>query len=173
LLEDPYHVKGARLPRDPSEEIGGSSVPNCLLCRRDEADRVFDRAEVWRDDLWRLAMARSGPVAGFAHLEPLRHIPHVTDLDGPEAATFGPVLARVTRTLQRATAADLVYANIFGERVAHLHVNLAPHVEGDGLLGGPGMLRPDTPDVPADRLKAIADVVRAALTDEGDAGPPS
>jgi diadenosine tetraphosphate (Ap4A) HIT family hydrolase len=140
-------------------------VIDCLLCRRDEADRFFDRSEVWRDTLWRLTMTRSGPVIGFAHLEPLRHIPYVTDLDGVEAATFGFVLARVTRALQEATSAELIYANIFGERVPHLHVNLAPHSAGDGLLGGAGMLRPGTRDVPAERFRAVADTVHASLAD--------
>jgi diadenosine tetraphosphate (Ap4A) HIT family hydrolase len=149
---------------------------DCLLCRRNDADREFDRVEVWRDELWRLAMVRGGPVRGFAHLEPLRHIPYVTDLDGPEADTFGPVLARVSTALRTATGADLVYTNIFGDRVAHLHVNLAPHVTGDGLLGGPGMIRPGTPEVSAAEQRTVAEAVGQALHGSADeqaaADPP-
>lgn len=138
-------------------------MTDCLLCRPADADREFRRIQVWRDDLWRLSVVTVGPVAGFAHLEPHRHIPHITDLDGPEADTFGPTLARVTRALQAATRADLVYANVFGERVAHLHVNLAPHREGDVLLGGAAMLRPGAPELPRDVLVDAAAAVRRSL----------
>ncbi len=56
---------------------------------------------------------------------------------GPEAATLGSVLARVTRALRTVTGADLVFVNIFGERVAHLHVNLAPHRAVTSFSEGP------------------------------------
>jgi uncharacterized protein YqeY/diadenosine tetraphosphate (Ap4A) HIT family hydrolase len=99
----------------------------CLLCRPDDADRELGRIEVWRDDLWRVTVSLMAPVPGFSYLEPLRHIPHITDLDGPEAATLGPMLARVTAVLKAASGSDLVYATVFDDRHAHLHVNLAPH----------------------------------------------
>ena len=100
-----------------------------------------------------------GPVVGFAHLEPVRHIPYVTDLDGVEASTFGPVLATATGALRAVVGADLVHAYVFGERVAHFHVNLAPHRDGDALAGGPAMLVPGAPDAPAvDHLAVIAAV---------------
>ena len=51
--------------------------------------------------------ATSGPIAGLAHLEPLRHIPDITQLDGDEAATLGQVLAAVTRALKLSTDAEL------------------------------------------------------------------
>src|SRR3954468_24337618 len=113
-------------------------MPDCLLCRWSDADREFGRTEVWRDELWRLTVSLAAPVVGFSYLEPLRHIPHITDLDGAEAATLGPTLARVTSVLKAESGADLVYVTVFGERVAHLHLNIAPHREGDALLGGPG-----------------------------------
>ena len=133
--------------------------PDCLLCRPDDADRFFGRTRVWTDGRWRLSVVGHGPVVGFAHLEPVRHIPYVTDLDGAEAATFGPILAKVTSALRAASGADLVYASVFGERVAHFHVNLAPHRAGDALAGGPGMLAPGAAEAPAaDHLVAIGAV---------------
>lgn len=134
---------------------------DCLLCRPADADRYFGRTRVWSDGLWRLAVVNHGPVVGFAHLEPLRHIPHITDLAGPEADSFGRVLARVTRVLRDVTGAELVYAYVFGERVAHFHVNLAPHHDGDALQGGPAMLRPEAVGAPAaDHLATAAAVTR-------------
>lgn len=108
-------------------------------------------------------MVGHGPVPGFAHLEPVRHIPHVTDLDGPEASSFGPVLAAVTGALKSAAGADLVYAAVFGERVAHFHVNLAPHRAGDALAGGPAMVVPDAAAAPAAAHRAVLDALREQL----------
>jgi diadenosine tetraphosphate (Ap4A) HIT family hydrolase len=141
----------------------GSADEPCLLCSPEIADREFDRVRVWEDDLWRLSAVLRGPVPGFAHLEPRRHIPYVTDLDGPEAATFGSVLARVTRALRDAARAELTYACVFGDHVGHLHVNLAPHRAGDALRGGPGLLTSDAVDAPEDVHAATADAVRALL----------
>ncbi|NYJ08149.1 HIT family protein [Petropleomorpha daqingensis] len=135
----------------------------CMLCVPEIADREFDRVRLWEDELWRLSAVLRGPIPGFAHLEPRRHIPHITDLDGREAATFGPVLARVTRALRDATAAELTYAYVFGDHVAHLHVNLAPHRAGDALRGGPGLLEPDAADASPAEHAATADAVRALL----------
>jgi diadenosine tetraphosphate (Ap4A) HIT family hydrolase len=138
-------------------------VKDCLLCRPDDADRFFGRIRVWTDGRWRLSVVEHGPVVGFAHLEPVRHIPHVTDLAGPEADTFGPNLARVTAALRDATEADLVYAYIFGERVPHLHVNLAPHHDGDALAAGPAMIRPGAADAPAADHRAAVTAIRDRL----------
>ncbi|WP_051799520.1 HIT family protein [Catenuloplanes japonicus] len=135
----------------------------CLLCRAGDADAHFGRRRVWEDAHWRLSVVLRGAVPGFAHLEPHRHIPFITDLDGPEAATLGPVLARATAALRQATAADKVYVYVFGDRVEHLHLNLAPHRPGDALVGGPGLLHADA--VPADPAihRAAADAIAQAL----------
>jgi diadenosine tetraphosphate (Ap4A) HIT family hydrolase len=135
----------------------------CMLCVPEIADRSFGRVRVWEDELWRLSVVLRGPIAGFAHLEPRRHIPYVTDLDGPEAATFGPVLAGVTRALRAAAGAEKTYAYVFGDRVGHLHVNLAPHRAGDALVGGPGLLAPDAKELGGEVHTATADAARALL----------
>jgi diadenosine tetraphosphate (Ap4A) HIT family hydrolase len=134
------------------------------LCSPAEAAVVFGRRTVWQDDLWRLSMIVEGsPVIGFAHLEPVRHVPHLTDLAGQEAVTLGPTLARVTSTLKAVTGAELVYVYVFGERVSHLHFNLAPHRDGDALAGGPGLIRAGAIEVPSAELSATARSVEAAL----------
>jgi len=135
----------------------------CLLCDWAEADRHFQRVQVWDDELWRVTTSLVAPVAGFSYLEPKRHIPAITELDGAEAATLGPVLARVTRVLRDATDAELVYVNVFGERVAHLHFNLAPHRAGDALQGGRAMLTEGAEPLPRADLEEIAGRVRLGL----------
>jgi diadenosine tetraphosphate (Ap4A) HIT family hydrolase len=128
---------------------------DCMLCRPELADDYFHRVRLWEDNLWRLSAVLQGPIPGFAHLEPRRHIPFITDLDGDEAATLGPVLARATRILRDAAGADKTYVYVFGDRTPHLHLNLAPHRDGDALRGGPGLLESGAEDV--------EDVVHAAV----------
>jgi diadenosine tetraphosphate (Ap4A) HIT family hydrolase len=109
------------------------SKSECVLCRGTAGDVELQRIQVWEDALWRLTVSLDAEILAFSYLEPKRHIPHVTDLDGDEARTFGDVLARVSRVLQEETGAELMYVYIFGGGVPHLHVHLAPHRRGDGL----------------------------------------
>src|SRR6478672_1215 len=87
--------------------------PACVLCDPERADRELERVTVWTDGVWRLAMSLEAEVPGFAFLEPVRHVPHITDLDGEEASTFGRVLARVTAILKDEAGAELVYVFVF------------------------------------------------------------
>jgi diadenosine tetraphosphate (Ap4A) HIT family hydrolase len=136
----------------------------CLLCRPGDADVYFGRRRVWEDEHWRLSVVLRGAVAGFAHLEPRRHIPFITDLDGPEAVTLGPVLARVTAAMRTATSADKIYVYVFGDRVPHLHFNLAPHRPEGPLVGGPGLIRPDAQEEEPAVHAAAATAIEHTLT---------
>jgi diadenosine tetraphosphate (Ap4A) HIT family hydrolase len=108
-------------------------VDDCLLCDGERAAGELNRDVVWEDDLWRLSMPRRGYTTGFGYLEPKRHVPYITDLDGAEAATFGTVLARVATALKSAAGAELVYVYVFGGGIPHLHLHLGPHRDGDPL----------------------------------------
>lgn len=138
--------------------------PDCMLCVPGLADAHFRRERLWEDDLWRLSAVLRGPIPGFSHLEPRRHIPFITDLDGPEAVTLGAVLARVTHALRVAAGTDKTYVYVFGDRVPHLHFNLAPHSDGDALRGGPGLLDPAVRPASAQTHARVAAAARAALT---------
>jgi diadenosine tetraphosphate (Ap4A) HIT family hydrolase len=105
----------------------------CILCRGAAGDEELERIEVWQDAHWRLTVSLSSEVAGFAYLEPKRHIRYLHELDGAEAASFGPTLARSMQALKAATGAELVYVYVFGDGIPHLHVHLAPHRSGDAL----------------------------------------
>jgi diadenosine tetraphosphate (Ap4A) HIT family hydrolase len=109
------------------------TADSCPLCRGAAADDELERVEVWQDAHWRLTISHSSEVAGFAYLEPKRHIRYLHELDGTEAATFGPALARCMAALKDATGAELVYVYVFGDGIPHLHVHLAPHRAGDPL----------------------------------------
>ena len=149
------------------------------MCRGREGDVELMREQVWSDDLWRLTTAVEGEVAGFSYLEPIRHVRYIEELDGPEAATPGTVLASCSAAIKRACKAERVYVYVFGGSVPHLHLHLAPHVEGgpmnEALIKGelteetlPNgavlFTSADYPPLPAEQLRAAVDEVRAALS---------
>jgi diadenosine tetraphosphate (Ap4A) HIT family hydrolase len=155
-------------------------VSSCVLCRGSAGDPELGRVQAWEDDLWRLTTSvhPSETVRGFSFLEPKRHIPDVTRLDGAEALTFGTVLARATSALKEATRAELVYVYVFGGHVDHLHLHLAPHVEGDPLndamirgefveeqlpSGAVAVISKDFPAVPEEELRSTAETIAARL----------
>ncbi|MDX6276527.1 MAG: adenylyltransferase [Nocardioidaceae bacterium] len=153
-------------------------MSDCVICRGVDGDAEMLRQEVWSDDLWRLTTALVGEVAGFSYLEPRRHVRYVDELDGPEAATLGSVLARTTAAIKQATDAAQVYVYVFGDSIPHLHLHLAPHRVGDPLNGsmikgevteqelpGGGVLvtSADYPPLPEPELREAADRVRSAL----------
>lgn len=155
--------------------------PDCILCDADAADARFNRIRVWEDDLWRLSLTGGGYVRGFAYLEPKRHVPHLTDLDGEEAATFGTVMARVTSALKAAAEAEIVYVWVYGSGIPHLHVHLGPHRQGDALAtdiirgavdeihdesGATRLVSRDFPQIPAEVQQRTAAAARRILSGE-------
>ncbi len=151
---------------------------DCAICAGPAGDPELDRVEVWRDDHWRLSMSRHGPTLGFGYLEPLRHIPFLADLDGPEAATFGPAIAYASAVLREASGGALVYAYVFGGGIPHLHVHLAPNfpegvlntamitgaIEERPLPSGAGeIISLDHPDVPEDEVAAVIERTRELM----------
>ena len=161
-----------------------TDVRGCQLCLGVDGDPDMMRVQVWDDELWRLTTS-IGPgdcTPGFSYLEPKRHIAHITDLDGPEAATFGAVIARCTSALKDATGCQLVYVYVFGGGIPHLHLHLAPHVDGDALndallrgefearklpSGATAMISKDFEALPDDKLRSVADEVARLLATEG------
>lgn len=165
------------------------SDDRCAICRGREADPEMGRVQVWENEHWRLStsIGPGDPTPGFSYLEPKRHIPHITDLDGEEAASFGAVISRCTRALRRATQAELVYVYIFGGGIPHLHVHLAPHRAGDALneavikgaveeraleSGATAFVSKDYPPVPEHELREVAERVRLLLAGPADPGNP-
>jgi diadenosine tetraphosphate (Ap4A) HIT family hydrolase len=153
-------------------------VDGCAICARGDGDVELLREEVWADAHWRLSMSIEGYTTGFAYLEPLRHIPHIEDLDGEEAGTFGPVLARVCGALKSATDAERIWIYVFGGGIPHLHVHLAPHREGDALnsaiirgamddvpllSGAHRLFSREFPERPPEELRAVIERTRELL----------
>ena len=95
---------------------------------------------VWEDSLWRLSISTSGVTTGFAYLEPKRHIPHITDLSGEEAVTFGLVLAP-HRT------GDALKAQIIRGRIQERKLP----------SGATDVVSLDFPELPIEDLQAVID----------------
>jgi diadenosine tetraphosphate (Ap4A) HIT family hydrolase len=96
-----------------------------VICRGPEGDEELLRVQVWEDELWRLTTSVSGdPVPGFSYLEPKRHIPSITELDGDEALTFGAVMARVTGALKEGTGAEVV-TGMYSERASRISTSIS------------------------------------------------
>ena len=162
---------------------------DCQICRGPDGDPELHRTQVWENDLWRLTTnVEGGYTVGFSYLEPKRHVPHVEDLDGAEAATFGTVLAHCARVLKEEAEAERVYVYVFGGGIPHLHVHLAPHREGDPLNdefirgsvrmetlpSGAQSIVSDTFDpLPDEDLRKVADRVRRRLATDPPSAPPS
>jgi diadenosine tetraphosphate (Ap4A) HIT family hydrolase len=159
-----------------------ASETSCVLCRGPAGDPELGRVQVWEDRLWRLTTVTQGELLGFSYLEPQRHIPHLTDLDGEEARTLGSVLAKATRSLQEATGAELVYVYVFGGGIPHLHLHLAPHREGDALSaqfirgevtevhlpnGATSIVSKDFPPLPASAHARVLERLKVLLADSG------
>jgi len=154
------------------------NTSECAICRGAEGDPELDRVEVWRDAHWRLSMSRQAATLGFAYLEPIRHIPYLADLDDPEAATFGPVIARASAALREASGAALVYAYVFGGGIPHLHVHLAPN-KPEGVLntalisgdveerrlpsGATEIISREHPDLSQDKVAAVTQRTRELM----------
>ncbi len=145
-------------------ESFGIETDGCPICEGSMGDAKLKRVLVWEDRLWRLTMSLYSEIPGFSYLEPKRHIPYMTDLDGEEARTLGVVLARATRVLRRETGADLVFIYVFGGHIPHVHFHLAPHVKGDPL--NTDILSREAPLVPEGELRALADRVHRSLATE-------
>jgi diadenosine tetraphosphate (Ap4A) HIT family hydrolase len=153
---------------------------NCRVCRGPDADPGLGRVQVWEDRYWRLTTSLGGEIAGFSYLEPKRHVPHITDLDGEEARTLGPVLAKVARALKEATDSQLVYIYVFGGGIPHLHLHLGPHKNGDALnpmmirgevvatklpSGATSLVSKEFPQLPESRHSEVRERIRRALTE--------
>lgn len=164
-----------------AEGEGAQADGACILCRGRDGDADLGRVEIWTDGVWRLTTALEGPAVGLSYLEPVRHVPYVTELAGIEAQTLGGVLARVTTALRDAAGAQVVYVYVFGDGIAHLHLHLAPHRPGDAwndallrgrleqtpLPSGATALRSlDFPDLPAADHDAFLGRLRKRLDSE-------
>jgi diadenosine tetraphosphate (Ap4A) HIT family hydrolase len=119
---------------EPSRNGEGDNGP-CGACLDDvPAERV-----VYRDDLWRVHAIEGFALAGTCIVVSHRHVDGLTGLDEEELASFGPLLARISRALEDRPAGSpgfgdgrvgRVHAHLWNDGGAHFHAWLVPRPLG-------------------------------------------
>lgn len=104
-----------------------STTATCVACRANRGAIVAPGGALYDDGLWRLEHTFEPiPMVGWLVLKPIRHVESLADLTADEAAALGPLLQRITRAMRETLAPAKVYAALFAESVAHLHIHLIP-----------------------------------------------
>jgi len=130
------------------------------------ADVVWETADV-------VAFLDRRPLfPGHTLVVPRRHVATLDDL--PEdliPAVFGAA-RRLSGAVRRATGAQGTFVamnNVVSQSVPHLHVHVVPRTRGDGLRGFFWPRRGYDDDA---HRSAVAEAIRAALANRGDAPGP-
>lgn len=106
---------------------------SCKACRANASDA--DASLVWRNDLWVLRHTKPPYAAlGWMTLHSQRHAPAFTALTERELADLGPVIARISTAIIKATGALRVYVATMTETTPHFHAHLIPRYT-DGPKG--------------------------------------
>jgi diadenosine tetraphosphate (Ap4A) HIT family hydrolase len=105
-------------------------MTDCYTCRHNElpAATLPSRERVFDDGVWRVAHALSAALPGWMVVLPRRHVLSMAELNAEEAASLGPLLAALSRALERTRAARKAYVAFFAEAPGfeHLHVHVIP-----------------------------------------------
>lgn len=116
-------------------------MSDCELCRRERGHLEAEGGPVYRDELWSVYLAPEFAVPGCLVIQLRRHAEGAMGMSDGEAASFGPLLVRVTAAVKEAAHAEKVYVAAFGDLYAHWHVliaargpDAAPEHRGPSLL---------------------------------------
>lgn len=115
-------------------------MADCFVCRK-HRDRgpLMPGGPIAEDDLILVshivtgeALGGTGRTAYLGHLfvEPRRHAPGLADLTDAEARAVGLWCTRASRALREVAGAEHVYAQVIGDGVPHLHVQLLARYPG-------------------------------------------
>ena len=99
----------------------------CSICTK--VAEIGEQA-LYRDAEW-VAMP-SGDKPGWVMLAAREHVEWTWGMNGAQASSFGPAVARISEKIRAATDASKVYLIGLGEAAIHCHFLLIPRVEGLG-----------------------------------------
>lgn len=149
-----------------------AEADRCFICEkhastgRSSGGMIFDDGVVYAGHT--LPVRAPDVPLGYLMVEPRRHVAGLGQLTDDEAARIGMVTNRLAAALRDGEGAEHVYSFVFGDRVPHLHVHLAPRYPGTppelrgagavGLHDWAGGRRGDVDD-----LAALCRRLRAAL----------
>ena len=130
----PVHELAAPVIPEPARNGEGDGGA-CDACRDDRPEELV----VYRDDLWRVFVLRDIAFAGACMLVPQRHVDGVSALNEVELASFGPIIALVSRALEARPKGGpgfgdgrvgRVHAHMWNDGGAHLHMWFIPRPLG-------------------------------------------
>jgi diadenosine tetraphosphate (Ap4A) HIT family hydrolase len=107
-------------------------VTDCYACQHNlqQPSVLPSRERVYDDGLWRVAHAFTAALPGWMVVVPRRHITSMAELTAEEAIVLGPLLAALSRGLERTLGARKAYVAFFAEAegFAHLHLHVVPRL---------------------------------------------
>jgi diadenosine tetraphosphate (Ap4A) HIT family hydrolase len=105
---------------------------DCLSCEVSAGRLQTPGGFIFESDLLTLThhIDPGQATAGFLILQPRRHVEHIAELSGEEAAALGPMLRVASLALMKVLGPQKVYVCSFGSIVMHVHFYLIPQAEG-------------------------------------------
>ncbi len=106
-----------------------TGAQGCLACELAAGERELPGGRIAEAAGWVVEHCVGPLGAGTLIVKPLRHLTHVWDLSGEEAAGLGPLLARVARAQRELLAPEQLYVTLWshsGGVPVHIHWVLQP-----------------------------------------------
>jgi diadenosine tetraphosphate (Ap4A) HIT family hydrolase len=101
----------------------------CPFCAIAEGDGDPDVGIVYQDEHWLVRTISPTPaVAGWLLLQARRHIGDSSEMNAAEAASFGPLLQRVSQVDREVTGALRIYTGSLNEGNPHFHTHILPRL---------------------------------------------
>jgi diadenosine tetraphosphate (Ap4A) HIT family hydrolase len=117
---------------DPAAWERRKSAENCVICRAGKPNDVL----VELDASW-VTVGEDAPIRGYACLVFRRHAVELHELSEIEGQNFMRDIRRVSRAVQKVTAAVKLNYEVHGNSIPHLHMHFFPRYPGDPFGTGP------------------------------------
>ena len=144
--------------------VDQQALASCGTCRANRGELPTPGGVIYQDAWWRAEhIIEPIPLAGWLVLKPLRHVEAFADLTLEEAASFGPLVRRITMAMREVLKPTKIYVCQFSEAqdFAHIHFHLIPRFAATPPESrGPGVF--DLLSEAASQGRNLADVSAAA-----------
>jgi diadenosine tetraphosphate (Ap4A) HIT family hydrolase len=104
----------------------------CFNCAYEVRSDLPPRENVWRvGEAWRVALAFTSSLQGWAVVIPTRHLESLDELSDEESALLGILLRDLTRALKAVTGCQKTYVMLLAEMPGfnHVHFHVVPRME--------------------------------------------
>lgn len=141
----------------------------CFICDKHAQGDAAQGGVLFADELVYVGhihtMGQPSTYRGWLVVETRRHVAGLGQLTDDEARAVGSITNRVARVLRDTAGAEHVYAFVYGDRVPHLHVHVAPRYPGTPSDFWGARLRdwPDAPQVQGSEMGHLVGELRDAL----------